>query len=74
MAIEMEVRNGVIDGRHGAERIVLRCRHGSSTWTLLPGTDPAANGAARELLRVRHTIRNGCDCQSDPNPTANTTP
>lgn len=54
-------REGTLFG-HPAKRVTLSCTHGSSTFFLLPGSDPMKNLLAHELLRVGHAARLRCGC------------
>lgn len=45
-----------------ANRVVLRCSHGTSQVFVVPGANQAASLAVLDLLRARHSIRHRCHC------------
>lgn len=57
-----ERRDGTLFG-HAAQRLTLTCPHGTSTEFVLPGRDPKADLAVVDLLWLRHTARNRCECR-----------
>lgn len=45
-----------------ARVIAVRCHHGHTSVAMVPGRTPSANLAVLDIVRVRHSLRHGCDC------------
>jgi len=63
-AATTDLRTGLL-GRLPADRLVIRCAHGTTTSYLLLGSDDRRNQAALELVRQRHSDRIGCTCEPE---------